>query len=164
MANNPQSQDKLKHFAEEIGLIIEQMGLQRMVGRVLGWLLICDPPHQSMQELVEALNASKASISNSTRLLVQIGLIERISLPEFRHDHYRLKPGAWYEITKADLNKLISLHQVAERGLELLEQEGQDEQHKERLLEMHHICAFWERELPVLIERLEQTRNEIPPK
>ena len=158
--NSQDSQDGLKHFAEEIGLLIGQMGLQRMVGRVLGWLLICDPPHQSMQELVEALNASKASISNSTRLLIQIGLIERISLPEYRHDHYRLKPGAWYEITKAEVQRLISLHQVAERGLELLEREGRDDGFKERLLEMHDVCAFWERELPVLIERLEQTRAD----
>ena len=158
IVNDPKMQDELKHFAEEIGLIIEQMGLQRMVGRMLGWLLICDPPHQSMNELVEALNASKASISNSTRLLIQIGLIERISLPDYRYDHYRLKPGAWYEITKADLEKLISLHQVAERGLEMLA--DKDPQLKKRLQEMQHVCSFWERELPVLIKQLEQTRSE----
>lgn len=73
---------KKQFFAEDVGLVFENIGLPRMAGRVLGWLLVCDPPHQSMLELVEALSASKASISNTTRMLIEIGLIERISLPD----------------------------------------------------------------------------------
>ena len=37
-----------KHFVEDISLYFEQMGLPRMAGRVLGVLLICDPPAQSL--------------------------------------------------------------------------------------------------------------------
>ena len=149
---------ELRHFVEEVGLVMEQLGQSRMSGRLLGWLLVCDPPHQSMAELVAALQASKASISNTTRLLIQVGLIERISLPGYRHDHYRLKPGAWIQMTKARLLQIYTIRQLADRGLALLE--GESPQLRERLAEMHRVYAFWEQEMPPLLERLEQTQKE----
>jgi hypothetical protein len=41
--------------------------------------------------------------------------------------------------------------EFAERGIELLEDEPLEV--KERLIEMHHIHAFYERERPKLLER-----------
>ncbi len=52
----------------------------RMAGRMLGWLLICDPPHQSMNAIADVLQASKGSISTMTRLLIQLDLIERTGI------------------------------------------------------------------------------------
>ena len=40
-------------FVEEAGIVFEQTGLPRMAGRIFGWLLICDPPHQSTDQLAE---------------------------------------------------------------------------------------------------------------
>ena len=50
-----QRQQDQQHFVEEVGLLFEHAGLPRMAGRILGWLLICDPPHQSPGELAEVL-------------------------------------------------------------------------------------------------------------
>ena len=83
------------HFVEDIGLFFEQMGLPRMAGRILGALLISDPPPQSITDLAEKLNASKSSISIMARLLVERGLIERVASPVPRRDYYRFKPGGW---------------------------------------------------------------------
>ena len=149
---------EMQHFVEELGLFFEQVGLPRMAGRVLGWLLISDPPHQSMNELVEALQASKASISNTTRLLIQAGFIERISLPGYRYDHYRLRPGVWYRLTKDRISQLMAVGQLAERGLVLLE--GKSPQLKARLKEMLEISAFFEQEMPPLLERWERQSAE----
>jgi DNA-binding transcriptional regulator GbsR (MarR family) len=62
-----------KHFIEDISLYLEQMGVPRMAGRILGVLLIANPPEQSITDLVEALQASKSAISTSTRLLSEMG-------------------------------------------------------------------------------------------
>ena len=43
-------------------------------------MLICDPPAQSAGELADVLGASKGSLSTMTRLLIQVGLIERAGL------------------------------------------------------------------------------------
>jgi DNA-binding transcriptional regulator GbsR (MarR family) len=147
-----------KQFIEEVGLLFEMVGLPRMAGRVFGWLLISNPPHQSLGELAEALQASKGSISTMTRLLVQIGLIERISLPGQRRDYFRIKLNAWSELSKQRLTQIRAFRQLAERGLELLQ--GEDPHLLQRLEEMRDMHAFLERELPLMTERWEQQRSK----
>ena len=84
------------HFIEDIGLYFEQMGLPRMAGKILGALLISDPPSQSITDLGERLKASKSSISIMARLLVERGLIERVASPLPRRDYYRFQTR-WLE-------------------------------------------------------------------
>jgi DNA-binding transcriptional regulator GbsR (MarR family) len=67
-----------KHFIEDISLYFEQMGLPRMAGRVLGVLLISNPPEQSLNDLCDVLQASKSALSTTARLLTEMGLIESI--------------------------------------------------------------------------------------
>jgi DNA-binding transcriptional regulator GbsR (MarR family) len=145
------------HFVEEVGLMFELVGFPRMSGRILGWLLIADPPQQSTTDLVEVLQASKGSISTMTRLLIQIGLIERVSLPGKRRDYFQIKPHAWSQLTKQRIAQITTFRQLAEKGLTLLDEASTES--KARLQEMHDIHAFWERELPLLDERWEQEQR-----
>ena len=146
-------------FVEEVGIVFEHTGLPRMAGRIFGWLLISDPPHQSTDELAEALLASKGSISTSTRLLIQIGLIERLSLPGVRHDYFRLRPDAWRHMIKHGLEDEVKMfRQLAERGLEL--PSGKTPLSRRWLEEMRDMYTFFERELPTLLERWEQEHKE----
>ncbi len=147
-------------FLEEFGVLFEQHGLPRMTGRILGWLLISDPPHQSTDEMAEALSASKGSISTTTRLLIRIGQIERFSFPGVRHDYFRVKPGACYQMLKDSLVHITTMRQLAERGLELLEGKA----NRGRLEEMRDMYALFEREYPALLERWEQEhrKGELP--
>ena len=47
-------------FVDRLGLFMEMLGGPRTMGRVYGWLLICDPPQQSLTELAQTLSVSKA--------------------------------------------------------------------------------------------------------
>jgi len=104
-----------KHFVEDISLYFEQMGLPRMAGRVLGVLLISDPLAQSLTDLCEILQASKSSISTTTRLLTEMGLIERAASPVPRQVFFQFKPGGWVVFIRQRLRLWASLHQLAER-------------------------------------------------
>jgi DNA-binding transcriptional regulator GbsR (MarR family) len=146
-----------RHFVEDVGLFFEQMGFPRMAGRILGWLLICDPPEQSAGQLAEVLQASKGSLSTMTRMLIQINLVERVGLPGHRRDYFRIKPGAWPHLIKAQMQVMTGLHQMVERGLVLLE--DRDPVLRERLREAHDLYAFLERELPLLFQRWESERG-----
>lgn len=146
-----------RHFIEEVGVLFELVGLPRMAGRIFGWLLISNPPHQSPGELARVLQASKGSISTMTRLLAQIGLLERMSLPGERRDYFRIKPNAWSELTKQRLAQITAFRQIAERGLTLLQ--ADPPQLRQRLEEMRDMHAFYEQELPRMIERWEQQRR-----
>jgi DNA-binding transcriptional regulator GbsR (MarR family) len=146
-----------KRFIEEVGMMFELVGLPRMSGRIFGWLLISNPPHQSPGEIAEVLQASKGSISTMTRLLGQIGLIERLSLPGQRRDYFRIKPNAWTELTKQRLTQMTAFRQLAERGLALLA--DRDRALCYRLEEMRDMHAFLEQEMPLLLARWEQRRH-----
>ena len=156
MRDNRQAEEQ--SFVEEVGLVFEQTGLPRMAGRILGWLLISDPPHQSTAQLTDALLASKGSISTMTRHLIHMGLIERLSLHGVRHDYFRIKPGATHQLLKGSLSQTTSFRQLMERGLKLTE--GKAPLTQQWLEEMRDMYAFFEREFPAMLERWEQEKKE----
>jgi len=142
------------HFIEDIGLFFEQMGMPRMAGRILGALLISDPPAQSINDLAERLLTSKSSISIMARLLVEDGLIERVASPIPRRDYYRFKPGGWMLYMRQWLGLMSALHQITERGLLLVN--NKPPELKRRLQDAHDLFSFIEQEFPALLNTLEK--------
>jgi biotin operon repressor len=65
-------------FADHAGrLYARRYAMAPMVGRLLGYLCICDPREQSIAELAEALLASRSAIAGAVKTLEQIGLVRR---------------------------------------------------------------------------------------
>jgi len=62
--------DELVSFADEMGMFYEDLGLPRAWGRVLGWLLVCDPESQSAEDFANVLHGSRGSVSMTTRALI----------------------------------------------------------------------------------------------
>lgn len=152
--------DKKKQFAEEVGIGFEQTGLPRMAGRILGWLLIAEPSHQSTEQLINALMASKGSISSMTRLLIHHGLVERISLPGIRHDYFRIRSDAWQHMIGRGLTEEIKMvRQLAEHGLKLMGEKTPA--NRKWLEEMHEVYTFLEREFPTLLEKWERKHQKV---
>jgi len=152
-----------KDFIEQAGIVFEQTGLPRMSGRIFGRLLIANPPYQTLNELAEALMASKGSISSMTRLLIQIGLIERFTIPGERRCCLRLRTDSLRNTIQRGLEDEIKMfRQLAENGLELLADNAPPA--RTWLEEMHDTYTFLEREFPALLERYEQVRkqNKLP--
>ena len=145
------------HFIEDIGLFFEQIGMPRMAGRIIGVLLISDPPIQSIPDLVQTLQASKSSISIMARFLVERGLIEQVPGPVVRRDYYRFKPGGWITYMRQWLGLMAALHDITERGLQLMD--GKTDELKDRLLEAHDLFSLMEEEFPAILGRLEQRRE-----
>ncbi len=155
MTQNQQAEEQ--RYVEEIGIFFEQTGLPRMAGRILGRLSISGSPYQTTGELTEALMVSKGSISTVTRLLIRIGLIERISLPGQRRDYFTIKLGSSHQLLKDGIEQTITFRQLMERGLELTK--GRIGVNHQWLEEMHGMYVFLEREFPRLVKRWEQERK-----
>ena len=81
-------------FAEDMGQFFENGGLARMAGRVWAMLLVSNEPHLSAAELQEALGASAGSISNATRGLLDLGLIEQVNVRGERRDYFAPRHAA----------------------------------------------------------------------
>jgi biotin operon repressor len=65
-------------FADHTGrLYARRYGMAPMVGRLLGYLAVCDPREQSIAELAEALLASRSAITGAVKTLEAIGVVRR---------------------------------------------------------------------------------------
>lgn len=138
-------------FVEAFAAGLEGMGLFRMAGRVVGWLLIADPPEQTAAQLAEVLRASKGSISAAMKFLLPSGWVRRRTHPGDRRDHYMIPEGIWPEILRAQADRYRAITRVTEQGLALLD--GSSPQRQERLREMHDLFVWVDREYPALLER-----------
>lgn len=141
-------------FVEHVGEFYARMGLPRIAGRIVGWLLICDPEHQSAEELCEAVDASRGSISNMLRLVTTWGLVESMGLPGERRTYYRIRPRAWAEALNDSTAKFTAMRQIADEGLDVLD--GAPPERRARLEGMRKLYEFFEEEFPALIERWKQ--------
>lgn len=154
-------EDQLR-YVEDFGLLFEQFGQPRMVGRVLGVLLVSGVQEHSAEELADLLRASRGSISSATRTLVQTGLVQRVSRPGERRDYFRVRPGAWNELMRERMAQVYALREMAERGLNVLDAVDYSEpEARHGLEEMRDFYAYWERELPAVLERWEQRNTTI---
>lgn len=147
---------RLRHFVEEMGLLWEGIGVPRMTGRIIGWLLVCDPPAQTAAQLAAALSASKGSISTNLRALVQMGLVERISLPGERATRIRIANGAWLRLMLGEHARMALYREAADRGLDLLSDAAPER--RARLLEFRELFEFLEREYPLLLQHFAEWR------
>jgi len=147
-----------REFVERVGEFFARTGHPRIAGRLLGWLLICDPPHQSAEELAGVTQASKASISVMLRLLGAAGLVERIGVPGERRSFYRIRGSAWSEDLSTKAAHFSEMRKIAEAGLELVD--GDAAEQRRGLTNMRDFYGFFEREFPELLRRWEAKRGK----
>lgn len=78
-------------FADHAGrLYARRYGMAPMVGRLLGYLAICDPREQSIAELAEALLASRSAIAGAINALDSLDMISRTRAAGERMDRVRI--------------------------------------------------------------------------
>jgi DNA-binding MarR family transcriptional regulator len=142
-------------FVDRMGLFMEKVGGPRTMGRVYGWLMICDPPHRSLTELAIALDVSKASISTAARQLQAAGMIERFPAPNREH-RYRITPGGWTQVLRIQSEGVRLGLETLEFGLSVI---GADRpEQRARLEDSRDFFAFGEFDVNQLIRRWEEHR------
>lgn len=143
--------DKKLAFIEQLSLYFEGVGLTRVAGKVIGWLLVCDPPYQQQPELVEALGASKSSISVALKDLTTLYLVERFTLPGDRRTYYRTSKDMWSRSFRGRMHQMTELKELSERGLEALADAPAHQ--RKRLEMMRDMNAFMVEEFPKLLDK-----------
>ncbi|MDQ3762841.1 MAG: MarR family transcriptional regulator [Actinomycetota bacterium] len=150
--------EELVSFTDELGLFYEDLGLPRVWGRMLGWLLVCEPDYQSAEDLAAVLHASRGSISMATRSLIRMGYLERQTRRGDRRTYYRIRPGTWTAVFEHQIQIAAQLRKLAKQGLELLNDEPATR--RDRLQELHDLTIFYERECLALIARWHRDRGQ----
>ncbi|MGI8753005.1 MAG: GbsR/MarR family transcriptional regulator [Acidimicrobiales bacterium] len=78
-------------FADHAGrLYARRYGMAPMVGRLLGYLAICEPREQTIRDLAEALLASRSAIAGAANALDNLDMIRRSRVAGERMDRIRI--------------------------------------------------------------------------
>jgi DNA-binding transcriptional regulator GbsR (MarR family) len=145
-------------FGQRLGRFVEENGLPRSAGRVLGHLLTCNPAEQTFDQIVEATGTSRSTVSVATRLLTQLNLVERYSVAGDRRDQYRLRNDAWTALLKQDVDAAAKLRGFADEGLRLADRSSPSV--RGRLRAMKEFFSFLEQAYTPLLEEWEQRKSQ----
>lgn len=108
---NETSELVISDFIEKMGLISQADGLPRIAGRILGALIMSDEPF-SFSQLSELLAVSRASVSTNTRLLVNLGMIERTTKRGERQDYFKLKENPYLSLKQGIQTRITHASEV----------------------------------------------------
>jgi DNA-binding transcriptional regulator GbsR (MarR family) len=142
--------DKRASLIEDFGVHIGgAMGWPPMAGRAAGVLILSEAP-MTMAQLQDALDASKGSVSETTRLLMTTGTVERFKEPGSRQFVYRWRDDAWIGCLQHQLEQTTELLALAESA----RTRGQDlpPEQRARFHAMHEYYSFMVSRLESLLE------------
>jgi DNA-binding MarR family transcriptional regulator len=151
---------KMREFAAAFG---EHMAVEHqasaMAGRVMGLLLVLQPPEATIGDLAAELQVSRGAISMATKDLLQLGIIEKTTRPRDRRRYYSLKRNLWARLYMDQRANFSDHLEMAERGLDLLQ--GKPLDVKRPLIEMAAFFQFVREQMPVFIEQWENRGPEL---
>jgi len=145
-------------FVDEVAGFFAQEGMPLISGRVIGWLLISDPPEQSAADLSRVLQVSRSSISSSAKLLTPSGLVESVRKRGERQEYLRISADGWSRMLANRYAKTTAFRQVVERGLDVID--GAEPGRGDRLGSVVELYRFLETELPSMWTRWEQRSKD----
>lgn len=144
-----------KEKVEEIGIAFEKTGMAPMIGRVLGFLLLADPPHQTFYAIQEFLGASKSSISNAINMLMYKDIVGYTTFSGDRKRYFKLNAENWLEQAKCKMSDFSELDQVLLEALNMRDP-NQHQEFNEGLRKIFSFHIFMGQEMPKLIAKWEQ--------
>jgi DNA-binding MarR family transcriptional regulator len=146
-------------FADQVGrFFARQYGLPPVTGRVVGWLLICDPPAQTAGEIAEALQTSRSAVGSAIGALENQGQILRTRTAGERADRVSFHPDAAVRALESP-GEYEAVLALARHGLELLG--DAPPARRERLLEMAAFYEFLLERMPALADEWRTRRDAL---
>ena len=120
-------------FIESLGLILQNDGLPRIAGRLLGVFVLHGGPF-GFNELCDKLQVSRGSVSTNARLLVDLGAIERVGMPGERQDYFRLSEQPYAQLIERWIGRSRRAQETINRSAEALP--ASDHDARERLADL----------------------------
>ncbi|MCF6473121.1 MarR family transcriptional regulator [Nonomuraea sp. MG754425] len=117
--DGPDHEQVLAWVERVASFVAGEWGLAPITGRVLGWLMACDPPEQTAGDLAAAIGASRASLTTNLQLLTSIELVRRVRRPGERNVYYRIADDAWAKVIRRKLAAFTAFDGLAAEGLRL---------------------------------------------
>ena len=144
-------------FADHMGrFYARRYSFPPMVGRLIGYLAVCDPPNPTIGELAEALLASRSAIAGAVKTLETIHVAQRSRVAGERMDRVRITAE---QSMQMDVSEYEEMRELAREGLEVLGDAPPER--RAALLEMSAFAGFLVEELPKLKLEWEARRQAL---
>ncbi len=146
-------------FADHMGrFYVRRYGFPPMVGRLIGYLSVCDPPDQSINELAEALLASRSAIAGAVKMVEVMHALRRTRAAGERMDRVRIDLSSPQSMGM-DISEYVELGELAREGLEVLQ--AAPTERRAVLLEVSAFADFLVEQMPRLQQEWEKHRAEL---
>ena len=146
-------------FADHTGrFYARRYGLPPMVGRLLGYLAVCDPPEQSLAELADALLASRSAIAGAVKVLEAMSYVRRTRSAGERMDRVRIDMSSPQSLG-LDVSEYEELRELAQEGLNVVRDAPAER--RAVLLEMSAFAEFLVERMPVLAQEWQAWREAL---
>jgi hypothetical protein len=143
--------------ADDTGVLINDFGVR--IGRAMGWppmagrtagvLMLSETP-MTMAQLQRALDASKGSVSEMTRLLMTNGTVRRYKPSGSRQFVYEWRDDAWIGCLQHQLDQNGQLLKLAQHAQD--QATGLPDAQRVRLCDMHDYYVFMVQRLESLVD------------
>jgi DNA-binding MarR family transcriptional regulator len=138
-------------FADHMGrFYARRFSFPPMVGRLIGYLAVCDPPNPTIGELADALLASRSAIAGAVKSLETIHVVRRSRVAGERMDRVRIDLSTQQSMGM-DVSEYQEMRELAREGLDVLGDAPLER--RAALLEMSAFADF-------LVERIPKLRQE----
>ncbi|MFV0429364.1 MAG: GbsR/MarR family transcriptional regulator [Arachnia sp.] len=141
--------DSQLSFADRLGrYYVREMGFPPVAGRVIGYLAVCDPATPTINELSDALLASRSAITQAVVTLEGRGLATRFRQRGERVDRVEARIDGFSFEHEFDPTGHIEQAALLRRGVALLAEDTSGR--REALKDLAHFNDFLAQKLPVL--------------
>jgi DNA-binding MarR family transcriptional regulator len=111
-------------FADHMGrFYARRYAFPPMVGRLVGYLAVCDPPEQSIAELADALLASRSAIAGAVKVLETMRVVRRTRVAGERMDRVRIDLAS-AQAMGLDTTEYEEMSELVREGLEVVGEEA----------------------------------------
>lgn len=145
------TENKIKDQVERIGIVCDKDGFPPLAGRLLGYLMLAEPPHKSFDEIVEFLQASKSAVSNTLKFLESQKMIEYITFPGDRKRYFKMSVEKWAEVMMDKMEWLQAMHNQITLVLSL--RSDSYPKFNEGLQNIRELYEIIMEEMPLMVER-----------
>jgi DNA-binding transcriptional ArsR family regulator len=143
-------------FADHVGrFYARRYAFPPMVGRLLGYLAVCDPPEQTIGELTEALLASRSAITQAVAALETMHSVRRFRMAGERMDRVRIDLSS-PRSQGLDISEYEELSELAREGLEVVRDAPMER--RAVVLEMSAFADFLLERIPMLQQEWAERR------
>ncbi|HSW74933.1 MAG TPA: MarR family winged helix-turn-helix transcriptional regulator [Candidatus Saccharimonadales bacterium] len=150
--------DKILIFADHLArFYAERYSMPPVVGRLIGYLAVCQPMEQSINDIAKALLTSRSAINSAIKVLENMKHIQRTRPAGTRADLISLSPLGW-ENTGFEPSEYTQMAALAREGLELLKDASPER--RQPLETMASLNDFLAQRLPELYEEWTSYRKD----